>query len=88
MKSILFYWGRGAQVRVKIVKEIHSCNKKNQACFLNQIAQMIDLSHVATKRHIGILIEEGYVEEVNPEGKPVFLQLTKKGERIAKEFQK
>ncbi len=88
MKSILFYWGKGAEVRVKIIKEIHACNKKNQACYLNHIAQKIELTHVAIKRHIDLLTEEGYVKEINPEGKPIFLALTKKGENINKEFQK
>ncbi len=88
MKSILFYWGKGAETRVAIIKIIDTNNKKNEPIFLNQIAQTINLSHVAIMKHLSLLVEEGYVREVNPNGKPIFLELTTKGQEIAHEFQK
>lgn len=88
MKSILFYWGKGAETRVRIIQLIHECNQKKQACYLNQLAQKMNLSHVAIMKQLGLLIEDGYVREMNPGGKPVYLELTSKGEEINKEFQK
>ena len=31
------------------------------------------------KKHIDLLIEEGYIEQVNPKGKPIFLKLSEEG---------
>lgn len=88
MKSILFYWGKGAETRVRIIQLIHECNQKKQPCYLNQLAQKMNLSHVAIMKQLNMLIEEGYVHEVNPDGKPIYLELTIKGQEISKEFQK
>jgi len=86
-KTILFYWSKGAETRRRIIKIIEDCEKKKEACFLNKISQRIGLTHVATKKHIDLLIEEGYIKEINPHGKPVYLQLTSKGKKIAKEIE-
>jgi DNA-binding transcriptional ArsR family regulator len=88
MKSILFYWGKGADTRVAIIKAISTCNEKNEPCFLNQIAQTIDLSHVAIMKHLSLLVEEGYVRELNPQGKPIYIELTENGKKILREFTK
>ncbi len=86
MKSILFYWSRGAEVRRKIVKLAAECEDRSKPCFINSIAKKIKLSHVAVKKHVDLLIEEGYLKEINPLGKPVFLTLTSSGKDAAKEF--
>ena len=95
-RSILFYWSKGAQIRRNIIRLIGSCNRKDEPCFMNQIAREVGLSHVAVKKHIDLLISEDYIRPINPEGKPVYLELTaegmleydaifQKGSKIAKE---
>ena len=76
-KSILFYWSKGAEIRRKIVKQIGESNKKKQPSFLNKLSSMLGISHVAAKKHIDLLIDEGYIEPMNPGGKPIYLKLTK-----------
>lgn len=88
MKSILFYWGKGAETRVTIIKIIGECNQKRQPCYLNQLAQKMNLSHVAIMKQLDLLREEGYLHEINPDGKPIYLELSLKGQQIAQEFQK
>jgi len=78
-KSMLFYWSKGAEIRRSIIRLIGTCNLRDEPCFLNQIAREIDLSHVAVKKHIDLLISEGYIKTINPDGKPVYLELTKMG---------
>lgn len=86
MKTILFYWSKGADVRRKIIKIIKKCKENNEPCFLNMIASKVGLTHVGVKNHLDLLIDEGYVEIMNPDGKPHYLRLTKKGESIYKEL--
>ncbi len=88
MKSVLFYWGKGADTRVAIIKTIGVCNERKEPCFLNQIAQANNLSHVAIMKHLSLLMEEGYVRELNPDGKPIYLELTENGKKILREFTK
>jgi predicted ArsR family transcriptional regulator len=86
MKTILFYWSRGADTRVRIVRKIGECRAKRKPCYLNTLATHLKLSHVAVKKHLDLLIEERYVKVMNPGGKPVFLELTAKGEDVLGEF--
>lgn len=88
MKSVLFYWGKGAETRVSIIKIIGECNQKKLPCYLNQIAQKMNLSHVAIMKQLNLLLEEGYIREVNPDGKPIYLELTENGKKILQEFTK
>lgn len=81
-KSILFYWSKGADIRRKILLIISKCNKKNKACYLNQIAKELKLTHVAAKKHTDLLLEEGYIGQMNPNGKPIYLELTKNGNKV------
>jgi len=85
-KSILFYWSKGADLRRKIILITNKLNKSNNPCFLNSITKQLKLSHVAVKKHIDLLIEEEYLQQINPLGKPIFLKLSKKGQQILKEF--
>ncbi len=87
-KSILFYWSKGADTRVKLINELSRCNKNNKACYLNLLAEKLKLSHVAVKKHLDLLVEQNYIKEINPEGKPVYLELTEKGLNVLKEFKK
>jgi len=86
MKTILFYWSKGAETRRKIIRLIAESEKKGEGCYLNILAERMKLSHVAVKKHLDLLIEEKYVGILNPDGKPNFLTLTEKGKEIIKEF--
>lgn len=87
-KTILFYWSKGASTRVRILNAVFQCRQKKEPCFLNQIADVLELSHVAVKKHVDLLIREEYLAEVNPDGKPIFLELTEKGKKIVSEFKR
>ncbi len=85
-KSILFYWSKGADIRRRILLLIHKHNKKNKPCFLTQIAKEIKVTHVAIKKHTDLLLEEGYINQINPDGKPIYLELAKNGDKVILEF--
>ncbi|MFH1211157.1 MAG: hypothetical protein V1645_04570 [archaeon] len=87
-KSVLFYWSKGAGTRRRILLIIKNANEKNEPCFLNVMAKRLKLTHVAVKKHIDLLVEEGYVEPINPSGKPVYLRLSDSGKGIIKELGK
>lgn len=86
MKSILFYWSKGAEVRRRIILFISRCDKDEKPCFLNKIAGEENISHVAAMRHLALILEEGYVKELNPKGKPVYIALTPKGRTVCEEL--
>lgn len=86
MKSVLFYWSRGAETRSRIIKIIHSCEKENKPCFQNSIADELGISFAGVKKHLDLLIEEGYLEVINPDGKPKYIKLTKKGDEVYREL--
>ncbi len=86
MKTILFYWSKGSEIRRRIIKEVSDCERKKKPCYLNSIAAKFRLSHVAIKKHADLLLEEGYLKILNPGGKPNYLSLTKKGAEVFKEF--
>lgn len=85
-KSVLFYWSRGAEVRRKIVISVDECNRQNKPCFLNLLSARFGMSHAGMKKHVDLLIGEGYVAAINPGGKTVYLELTEKGIQILREF--
>ena len=87
-KTILFYWSKGAKVRVKLLNEIDKCSKKNEPCYLSLLAEKLGLSHVGAKKHLDLIIKEGYVKELNPEGKPVYVELSDDGKDVLKEFKR
>lgn len=86
MKTILFYWSKGADMRRKIIKIIKKCEETKEPCFLNQIASKVGLTHVGVKNHLDLLIDERYVQIMNPDGKPHYLRLTKKGKTLYEEL--
>lgn len=85
-KSILFYWSKSAEVRRNIIKFIHKCNRQNKPCFLNILSDNFKMSHTGMKKHVDLLIEEGYIKPINPGGKPIYIELTQKGQKILKEL--
>jgi len=86
MKTILFYWSKGADTRRRIIRLIAECGKKDKGCYSSMLADKLKMSHVAMKKHLDLLAEEGYVEVLNPEGKPNYLALTAKGKEMLKEI--
>ncbi|MBU5537567.1 MAG: HTH domain-containing protein [Candidatus Aenigmatarchaeota archaeon] len=88
MKTVLFYFSKGARTRVKIIKIIDSLNKRNKPVFLNTLSKKLKISHVAVKKHVDLLRELSYIKEINPKGKPIYLRVTQKGKDVAKEFEK
>ena len=86
MKTILFYWSKGADTRRSIVRLMAGCGRKGRPCYLNTLAKKLKLSHVAVKKHVGLLLDEGYVKIMNPGGKPAFLELTEKGQVVFREI--
>lgn len=86
MKSILFYWSKGAEVRRELVVFIYRRNRDDKPCFLNLLAKHLKLTHPAVKKHLDLLIEGGYIEQLNPESKPIYLRLTSRGRELAEEF--
>ena len=79
--SILFFWGKGAETRRRILRTMEKWQNEGKPCFLATIAKEIGISHVAAKKHVDLLVEEGYIRQINPGGKPVFLELTCKGKK-------
>ena len=86
MKTILFYWSKGSETRRKLVRIIAECERHSEPCYLNLLADKMHVSHVAIKKHIDLLLEDGYVKILNPGGKPNYLALTEKGIDVLKEF--
>lgn len=86
MKTILFYWSRGADTRRAIIRFIAACERSEKPCYITTLAEKLKLSHVAIKKHTDILMEEKYVKVKNPGGKPAFLGLTQKGLEMAREL--
>lgn len=79
-ESVLFYFSKGADTRrdiIQIVKE-----KQDEGIYLTEIADKLDMSHVAARKHIELLREEDYLKQINPEGKPKYLRLTDSGEKV------
>lgn len=86
MKTILFYWSKGAETRRGIVRFMAQCERSNNPCYLSTLAEKLGLSHVAIKKHVDLLLEEHYMKIKNPGGKPAFLILTEKGREVFREI--
>ncbi len=86
MKTILFYWSKGAITRIKMVKFIAECEREGKPCYINVIADSFGISRAALKKHLDALMKYGYVHILNPGGKPSYLALTPQGIEVLKEF--
>ena len=82
MDAILFFWSKGAETRRKILRKVGECERSGEPCYLNMLADALKLSHVAVKKHVDLMIENGYLRVLNPNGRPAFLSLTKKGKSV------
>jgi predicted ArsR family transcriptional regulator len=83
-ESVLFYFSKGADTRRDIIQIVE--DKQNEGIYLSEIADKLDMSHVAVRKHLDLLLENDYLEYLNPEGKPKYLQLTGEGERALRDF--
>lgn len=82
--SVLFYFSKGADTRREIIQIVEK--KQDDGIYLSEIAEELEMSHVAARKHIELLREEDYLEHINPEGKPKYLKLTENGKRILENF--
>lgn len=85
-RSVLFYWSKGAETRRQILLITKEQNEKNEPCFINLLAKKLHLSHVAIKKHVELLLDEKYITQMNPSGKPIYLELTVAGMEIIDEL--
>ena len=85
-RSVLFYWSKGAPTRRRILSVASELNDEHQPCFINVLSDKLELSHVAIKKHVELLIDEKYIKQINPNGKPVYLELTDAGREVLDEI--
>lgn len=85
-RSVLFYWSKGANTRRRILSLTRILNDENKPCFLNVLSEKLELSHVALKKHMDLLIDEKYIKQINPDGKPIYLELTDTGREVLEEL--
>ena len=81
-RSVLFYWSKGADTRRRILSVAKELNDEERPCFLNVLSEKLELSHVALKKHVDLLIDEKYMKPLNPHGKPIYLEVTNKGREV------
>ncbi|MFB6193336.1 MAG: winged helix-turn-helix domain-containing protein [Candidatus Nanohaloarchaea archaeon] len=84
-EAVLFYLSQGGDVRLKILRLIQEANEEGEGMYLNKLAEELDMSHVGARNHLELLLDNGYVEYRNPDGKPKYLKLTDEGERVLEE---
>jgi predicted transcriptional regulator len=85
-RSVLFYWSKGAETRRRILSVTRELNISNEPCFINILAEKLNLSHVAIKKHVELLVDENYMTQMNPNGKPIYLELTDAGCEVVDEM--
>jgi DNA-binding MarR family transcriptional regulator len=86
MEEIILLYSNGAPIRRKILQLFHTKEKDSWPLCLTSVAGQFDISKVAIKRHVDLLLENGYLEKINPAGKPVYLKLTSKGTETARKY--
>lgn len=84
-ETVLFYLSEGGEMRLKILKLVRDAEEEREGMYLNKLADELNVSHVAARNHLQLLLDEGYVRHKNPDGKPKFLELTDDGERALDE---
>ena len=86
-RSVLFYWSKGSDTRRRILSVTRELNDGHEPCFINVLSEKLELSHVAIKKHVELLVEEKYIKQMNPNGKPIYLELTETGKEILDEIE-
>lgn len=86
IENIIFLHSKGAEVKRKIIGTLFVQDIHQHIHSLSSLSFEFNISKVAVKKHLDYLHYMGYVEKINPNGKPVFLRLTDKGRQTAKKF--
>ncbi|MGM5484707.1 MAG: HTH domain-containing protein [Nanobdellota archaeon] len=86
MENMIFLYSKGGESRRKIIQELYHQMKERYNNSVSTLAEELEISKVAVKRHVDRLIELGYIEKLNPRGKPIYLELTEKGQETAKKY--
>ena len=64
-RSVLFYWSKGSDTRRRILSVTRELNDGHEPCFINVLSEKLELSHVAIKKHVELLVEEKYIKQMN-----------------------
>ncbi len=86
METIIFLHSKGAETRRKIIQLLYKQDKIRNLHCLTSLQYEFKISKPGLKKHIDYLSYLGYIDKMNPKGKPVFLRLTEKGYEAAKKF--
>lgn len=84
-ETVLFYLSDGGDTRLEILELVEEAEKNQEGMYLNKLSDKLEMSHVAARKHLQLLIDEKYLQYKNPEGKPKYLELTTDGYRILSE---
>lgn len=85
-ETVLFYLSKGGDVRLEILELVAEA-EEDEGMYLNKLAEELDMSHVAARKHLKLLLEEGYLKYKNPGGKPKFLKLTEEGKEVYQDME-
>ena len=86
MEKMIFLYSKGGDSRRKILQELYHQMKEKYNNSASTLAEELGISKVAVKRHVDRLEELGYIQKLNPRGKPVYLELTDIGVETAKKY--
>ena len=86
MDIILFKLTKGADTRKEIIKRLKRQEEDVYRHCLLSLAMDMRTSEAGIKKHIDLLTSKGYIQRVEKNKKPIFLQLTNKGRDAAIKF--
>ncbi len=81
-ETVLFYLLEAGDKRLKMLRLVTEAEEEQEGMYLTKLAENLDISHVAARKHLQLLLDEGYLQYKNPDGKPKFLELTEEGHDI------
>ncbi|MDY6778707.1 MAG: winged helix-turn-helix domain-containing protein [Candidatus Nanohaloarchaea archaeon] len=81
-ETVLFYLSEAGDKRLKMLQLVSEAEEEQEGMYLTKMAEEIGISHVAARKHLQLLLEEGYLRYKNPDGKPKFLEMTDKGRSV------
>lgn len=84
-ETVLFFLSDGGDTRLKILELVEEAEENKEGMYLNKLSDELEISHVAARKHLQILLEEEYLKYKNPDGKPKYLELTEDGYRVLRE---
>lgn len=84
-EAVLFYLSPAGEKRLTILRLVNEAEDEQEGMYLNKIADELDISHVAARKHLELLLEGDYLRYKNPDGKPKYLEMTTDGYRVLSE---